>query len=106
LLVLNKADRLAPGERERLTAEYPNALLLSSRDKADVARLHASIATHFERGMAEADFVIPYALSKLVAEAHASTRVISETYEEDGTHLRVKAAPEQLAKLEAALSKH
>jgi GTP-binding protein HflX len=105
LLVLNKADRLTTEERERLDASYPNALLLSARDKADVAKLHARIAAHFEKGMTEADLVIPYALSKLVAEAHAHTRVIRETHEEDGTHLRVKAAPEQIAKLEASLNK-
>jgi GTP-binding protein HflX len=106
LLVLNKSDRLTQEERERLSATYPDALLLSSRDKADIAKLHAKLAAHFEKGMTEADFVIPYALSKLVAEAHATTRVISETHSEDGTHLRVKAAPEQIAKLEAALNKH
>jgi GTP-binding protein HflX len=105
LLVLNKSDRLTNDERERLRAEYPEALLLSSRDKADIARLHEKIAAHFEQGMAEADLVIPYALSRLVAEAHAHTRVISETHEEDGTHIRIKGAPEQLAKLQVALDK-
>jgi GTP-binding protein HflX len=103
LLVLNKADRLTPEERERLTSEHPKALLLSSRDKADVARLHAAIAAHFEQGMEEADLIVPYSLSKVAAEAHASTRVISEAHESDGTHLRVKATPEVIARLKAAL---
>ena len=106
LLVLNKSDRISPEERERLATHYPNAFVLSCRDKADIAKLHAAIAAHFERHMAEADFVIPYALSKLVAEAHATARVVSEQHKEDGTHLRVKAAPDQLAKLQAALNKH
>jgi GTP-binding protein HflX len=105
LLVLNKADRLAADQRDRLGAEYPNALLLSSRDERDVARLHAAIVAHFEQGMSEAELVIPYALSKLVAEAHANTRVLREEHREDGTHIRIKAAPEQLARLEAALGK-
>jgi GTP-binding protein HflX len=103
LLVLNKADRLTPEERGRLAAEHPSALLLSSRDAQDVATLHAALAAHFEQGMSEAELVIPYAQSRLVAEAHASTRVLSEQHAEDGTHLRIKAAPEQLAKLRAAL---
>ncbi|MBM4384447.1 MAG: GTPase HflX [Deltaproteobacteria bacterium] len=103
LLVLNKSDRVAPEERERLTSEHPNALLLSSRDKADIAHLRATIAAHFEQGMEEADLVVPYSLSKVAAEAHAHTRVISEAHESDGTHLRVKGAPEAIARLKAAL---
>jgi GTP-binding protein HflX len=105
LLVLNKADRLTPEQRERLTGEYPRALLLSSRDGADIARLHAAIAAHFEQGMAEAELVIPYAKSRLVAEAHANARVLSEQHKADGTHLKLKAAPEQLAKLQSQLAK-
>jgi GTP-binding protein HflX len=105
LLVLNKADRLAPEERERLTAVYPEALLLSSRDKADVAKLHAAIAAHFEQDMRELELIIPYAKSKLVAEAHANARVLTEEHKADGTHLKLKAAPEQLAKLRAQLAK-
>jgi GTP-binding protein HflX len=103
LLVLNKADRLSPEQRERLRAEYPSALLLSCRDRADVATLHAAIAAHFEQGMSEAELVIPYALGRLVAEAHANTRVLHEEHKADGTHLRLRAAPEQLAKLRSQL---
>jgi len=106
LLVLNKSDRLTAEQRERLATEYPQALLLSVRDPADVATLRARIAEHFERGMQEAELVVPYQLSKLVAEAHATTRVISEAHKEDGTHIRVKGASDQLAKLRAALAKH
>ena len=105
LLVLNKSDRLSPEERERLAAEHPNALLLSSRDPADVARLRDAITAHFERGMQEAELVVPYALGKLVAEAHANTRVLHEEHKEDGTHLRVRASADQLTKLQSALAK-
>jgi GTP-binding protein HflX len=106
LLVLNKADRLAPEQRERLAAEYPSALLLSCRDAADVAKLHAAIAAHFERDMAELELVVPYPQSKLVAEAHATTRVLAEEHREDGTHLTLRGAPEQLEKLRAQLARH
>ncbi len=105
LLVLNKADRLTSEERAALAAEFPRALLLSSRDKADVAKLHAALLSHFEQGMAEADLVIPYAQSRLVAEAHANARVLREEHKEDGTHLRIKASHEQLTKLQSALAK-
>ena len=103
LLVLNKADKITSQERDRLAAEHPTALLLSSRDKQDVAKLHAAIAAHFERDMQEVELVVPYAKSKLVAEAHAHTRVLDEQHKEDGTHLRIKATQEQLAKLQSQL---
>jgi GTP-binding protein HflX len=106
LLVLNKADRLEPEQRERLAAEYPSALLLSCRDAADVSTLHAAIAAHFERDMAELELVVPYAQSRLVAEAHSTTRVLAEEHREDGTHLRLRGAPEQLEKLQAQLARH
>ncbi|HEU4429104.1 MAG TPA: GTPase HflX [Myxococcota bacterium] len=103
LLVLNKSDRLTPDERERLRNEYPHALLLSVRNPADVTTLRDRIRAHFERSMEDAELVIPYALGKLVAEAHKTTRVISEQHKEDGTHIRVRGSLEQLAKLRAAL---
>jgi GTP-binding protein HflX len=103
LLVLNKADRVSADERDRLLREHPKALLLSSRDKQDVAKLHAAIAAHFEQGMEEAELVVPYQLSKVAAEAHAAARVLAEAHEADGTHLRVRATPEVLARLKAAL---
>jgi GTP-binding protein HflX len=105
LLVLNKSDRVDAAARERLAAEYQGALLLSVRDPADVARLRARLVEHFERGMEEADLIIPYALSRLVAEAHASAHVLAEAHEADGTHLRLRAAPDLVAKLRGAIAK-
>ncbi len=106
LLVLNKSDRVDAETREKLRTEYPDALLLSARDPSDIARLHAYLVQQFEQHMEEAELIIPYAHSRIAAEAHATTRVISETHEEDGTHIRIKAAPETVAKLRAALAKH
>jgi GTP-binding protein HflX len=105
LLVLNKCDRLSAEQRARLAAEHPDALLLSSRDPADVARLHAAIRAQFEQEMTEADLVIPYAKARLVAEAHATARVLAEEHKEDGTHLRIKATQQQLAKLQSQLAR-
>lgn len=105
LLVLNKADRVAPEERERLRLEWPDALLLSARDPADVMRLRERLVAHFERGMAEAELLVPYALSRVVAEAHGSVRVLAESHGPDGTLLRVRAAPSAIASLRASLEK-
>jgi len=103
LLLLNKIDRVDAARRAALAAAHPDALQLSAKDPADVARLHARIQAFFERDMIEAELTIPYARQKLVAEIHASCRVLAETHDEHGTQLRLRARPELLARLRAAL---
>jgi GTP-binding protein HflX len=105
LLVLNKADRLEPAAREALASEWPDALLLSSRDPADVAKLRERIVAFFERDMAEEELLVPYAQQRVVAEAHASTHVLSEMHDEHGTRLRVRAEPAALARLRGMLER-
>ncbi len=103
LIVLNKADRLDELTRARVLKAHPDALLLSAHDPADVARLHAHILAHFERGMEELELVVPYAKSRVVAQAHELGTVLSEAYEEDGVRLRVRASATALARLRAEL---
>jgi GTP-binding protein HflX len=103
LMVLNKIDRVEAAARERLAEEWPGALQLSVRDPADVARLRERIVAFFERDMVEAELVVPYAKQRVVAEAHAASRVLAESHDERGTRLRVRAKPETLERLRASL---
>jgi GTP-binding protein HflX len=105
LLVLNKADRLDAETRARLAGEFPDALLLSVRDAADVATLRERIVAHFERGHVEAELTVPYARQRVVAEAHATARVLEERHDESGTRLRVRATPEVLGRLREMLER-
>jgi GTP-binding protein HflX len=102
-MVLNKIDRVDAAERERLAQEWPDALQLSVKDPADVARLRERIVAFFERDMLEAELVVPYAKQRVVAEAHAASRVLAESHDEAGTRLRVRARPETLERLRASL---
>jgi GTP-binding protein HflX len=104
LLVLNKADRLDPEARAQLARERPDAILVSAKDPADVARLRERIVAFFERDMVEAELFVPYARQRVVGEAHEAGRVLSERHDQAGTHLRVRARPEVLARLRAALA--
>jgi GTP-binding protein HflX len=104
LVVLNKADRLDPAARQRLAQEWPDALLLSARDPADVDVLRERIRGFFERDAVEAELRVPYARQRLVGEIHGTARVLAETHDERGTLLRVRARPEVLAKLRAKLA--
>jgi GTP-binding protein HflX len=103
LLVLNKIDKVDEAARERLAAEWPDAIQASAKDPAAVARLRERILAFFERDMVEEEIVVPYAKQRLVGEAHTTCRVLGETHDERGTRLRVRARPEAIAKLRAAL---
>jgi GTP-binding protein HflX len=99
LVVLNKADRLDATQRAALMAELPDAVLMSARSKEDVAALHARIVAHFESGMEEAEFLIPYAEQRHVATLHERTRVLEEQHDEVGTRVRVRASAALLGSL-------
>ncbi len=99
LLVLNKIDRVDAETRDQLAREWPDALLLSVRDPADVARLRERILAFFERDMVEAEILVPYARQRVVGEAHSACRVLSESHEETGTRLRVRGRPDVVARL-------
>jgi len=95
LMILNKCDLLDEDQRQALAAEFPDAILMSAREAPDVAVLHDHIEAFFERSMSEEEFVIPYDAQAHVALLHDRCRVLEERYEEDGTHVRVRA-PEDL----------
>jgi len=103
LMVLNKADRLDEAARARMQDAYPDALLLSMKDRADVARLRERLVEFFERDLEEAELVIPYTLQKLVALAHERAHVLSEQHDAEGTRLRLRASVPVLARLRAEL---
>ena len=103
LLVLNKRDRLEPGREEELAAELPQAILVSAKRPEDVARLRERILAFFEQEMEETELHVPYTRQKLLAEIHEGYRVLSESHDEQGTLVRLRARPEQIARLRAAL---
>jgi GTP-binding protein HflX len=102
-LVLNKSDLLDDDQREALTSEFPDAVLISARRASDVAHLHGLIQSFFERSMEDEEFVIPYDQQAKVALLHARCRVLEERYEEDGAHIRVRAPASLLGGLRREL---
>jgi GTP-binding protein HflX len=103
LLLLNKSDLLSGDRREALAREFPDAVVMSARSSTDVAELHARIQAFFERSMEEEEFVIPYDQQAKVALLHERCRVLSERYEEDGAHVRVRAPASLLGGLRREL---
>ena len=102
ILVLNKIDRVAQSEREKLLEEFPAALLVSAKDPADVGRVRDVITGTFEAKMADVDLVVPYDAGRAIGEVH-KVHVLSESYEADGVHYRVRAPESAIERIRAML---
>jgi GTP-binding protein HflX len=81
----------------------PAAQTREKEGREDVDALHGRIQDFFESSMEEADFVIPYDQQGKVALLHERCRVLTERYEEDGTHVRVRAPESTLSALRSEL---
>ena len=98
-LVFNKADRFSPELREALSEKHPEAWQLSAHAPEDVAALRQRIIAFFEESMTEAELVIPYNRQARIGEVYEHARVLAETYDETGRHLRIRALPAAIARL-------
>jgi GTP-binding protein HflX len=102
ILVLNKIDKVDQNEREKLSKEFPAALLVSAKDPADVRRVRDAVIAAFEADMTEVDLVVPYDAGSAIGEIH-KVHVISESYEPDGVHYRVRAPESAIERIRAML---
>ena len=91
-LILNKCDKLEEPEKAALREEFPEAILLSTKDPAQVAELHKTLVGFFEQGMQEEEIFVPYTAQKLVGAIRAQATVLNERHGEDGTFLLVRAS--------------
>ncbi|MGE0763694.1 MAG: GTPase HflX [Bdellovibrionales bacterium] len=103
LLILNKKDRLTPKEQQSLQKEFPQALLLSTRDKEDLQTLRDKILSYFEQDMVDEDVFVPYTVQGVIGDIRAKMRVLKETYGDAGVTLRVRGAPESLKSMKKKL---
>ena len=99
LLLLNKVDRMDRATKAVLKTRYPDAVVLERPRPEDVAALRQRIIEHFEASMVEAELLIPYARQGLVAEVYEHARVTSETFDETGRRLVVRALPAAVTRL-------
>ncbi len=86
-----------------LASEFPDGVLLSALSHEELTQLHGLIQAFFERSMQEEEFVIAYDQQAKVALLHEHCRVLSERYEEDGAHIRVRAPASLLGGLRREL---
>jgi GTP-binding protein HflX len=106
LLVFNKIDKVGdePARRQAestLLARRPDALVMSAKDPADVARLHAALAAFFSRDLVEAELRVPWDRQQLRGRIFAACEVVEERAEADAAVFRVRAHRETIARLAA-----
>jgi len=101
-IVLNKRDRLSASAVQRLLAEFPGAICLSALDPKDVRGLRDEIVAFFDGALCEEELFVPYAQHKQVSAIHDEVTVLSERYDEAGTHLRVRGPKATLERLRGA----
>ena len=89
LLLLNKSDCLNEEQKEALLQEFPDAMLMSSRNPVDITALHKRIVAFAEHDMFEEEIVIPYTAKGVIGEIRNNMRVIKEAYENDNIRMRV-----------------
>jgi GTP-binding protein HflX len=91
LLLLNKSDRLNEEQKKSLMEEFPDAMMISARNPADIALLHARIVKFAESEMQEDELLVPYTATGVIGEIRANMRVLKEDYDQDGIRIQVCA---------------
>jgi GTP-binding protein HflX len=104
LLVFNKIDKLGDEVARKeavaaLSARWPDALVVSARSAADVARLHATLAAFFTRDLVEAELRVPWDRQQVRGEIFAACEVVEERAEADAAVFRVRADRQTIARL-------
>ena len=108
MLVFNKIDRVgdeaAQSERRtQLREQHPDCMVISARNEADVAQLHAAIVAFFQRGLVEAEFLLPWSAQHLRGTIFSSCEVIEERAQDDGAYFRLRGEPEAVNRLREQL---
>jgi GTP-binding protein HflX len=99
LLVLNKSDQLSPEQQEALKEEFPDAMMTSTRNPADVRKLHKYIVDVAQNEMIEEEIIIPYTANGIVGEIRSRMSVTKEEYENRHIKLTVRSNAIDLARL-------
>ena len=98
-------DAAAQAEHaEALLAKYPDSIVMSAIRPDEVARLHQTIVSHFQRDLVEGELFVPWTEQQLRGEIFGSCQVVSERAESDGAFFLVRTEPATLERLRQQLN--
>ncbi|KJF87153.1 GTPase HflX [Photobacterium phosphoreum] len=98
-LVLNKSDQLSDEEQRALMIEFPDAIMTSTRNPADITKLHQYILSIAEHEMVEDEIIVPYTANGIIGEIRSNMSVTKEEYEYEHITFTVRSNPINLARL-------
>ncbi|MGF1724230.1 GTPase HflX [Photobacterium nomapromontoriensis] len=98
-LVLNKSDQLSPEQQQALMDEFPDAMMMSTRNPLDIKALHKYIVSVAEHDMIEDEIIVPYTAKGIIGEIRSSMSITKEEYEYDHIKLTVRSSAIDLARL-------
>ena len=98
-VLLNKMDRVDRATAEELEADMPDAVRLSALRPEDVAGLRDKIVAHFFGELETDELSVPWIRHQLVHAIHERCHILSETHDEEGTRLEVRAPRRVLERL-------
>jgi GTPase len=104
LLILNKIDTVDISQRALLRKEFPQAIAMSALNAKDIEALRTRLVNFFLDNMAQVELVVPYGKEGVVAEIRKNILVVSESYEEKGVCLKIKANPGTVTALKRRLA--
>tara|TARA_R110001592_G_scaffold293_8_gene1640 strand:+ start:958 stop:2307 length:1350 start_codon:yes stop_codon:yes gene_type:complete len=99
LLVLNKSDQLEPEQQQALMDEFPDAMMTSTRNPADISKLHQYIVDVAQHEMIEEEIIVPYTAKGIIGEIRSSMSVTKEEYEYSHIKLTVRSNAIDLERL-------
>ncbi len=99
LLVLNKADCLSEWQKQVLRAEYPDAVLTSTRSPEDMRVVSERLIHFFEKDMIEKEILVPYKAQGVIREMRLNMKILKESFVEEGVLLLVRSRPIDLQRL-------
>ncbi len=98
-LVLNKRDCLNEMQAFALQKEFPEAIMISTRNKDDLKILREKIMSYFESHMQDEDLFVPYSAQGIIGEIRSKMRVLEELYNENGVILKVRSSTENISQI-------
>ena len=100
--VLNKCD----ADNGENPIVIPGALRISAKTGVGIDTLLSAIARHIRAAEQVFEVLVPFSEYRMVSDLHNKGRVLDESYEDNGTRIRIALKQEDLGQLSARYGAH